>query len=137
MSLLDGGHSAAVQQLRILESARLSASRSGSAYGGWVFDERQLDLDSIVYSVGLGTDVSFDLMLIQTARCHVHGFDDTPVSNQFLRRKKLPNKFHWHRFLLGARDSNLTMQLPVGHGVSYAAAGTVRSDWGFQRNTSH
>lgn len=120
----------------ILETSRLRASRGGSAYGGWTFDGDRLDSDSIVYSIGLGTDLSFDLKLINMYRCHVHGFDDTPVSTAFLRRQNVPRKFHWHRFVLGDSDQNLTLQLPVGHGASYAADG-VGSARGFKKGTSH
>ena len=76
----------------ILETSRLRASRGGSAYGGWTFDGDgdRLDSDSIVYSTGLGTDLSFDLKLTNMYRCHVHGFNDTPVSTAFLRRQTCP-----------------------------------------------
>ena len=48
----------------------------------------------------------------------------------------MPRKFHWHRFVLGDSDQNLTLQLPVGHGASYAADG-VGSARGFKKGTSH
>ena len=73
------------------------ASRIGSDYGGWTFDQALLGRHSVVYSIGLGKDISFDLHLINKTRCHVHGFDDTPVSTAFLKKQKLPPHFHWHR----------------------------------------
>ena len=123
-------------QLDILETTRLRVSRWGSAYGGWFFDRHRLVSQSIVYSIGLGTDISFDLMLIKILRCHVHGFDNTPASTRYLQRQQLPKRFHWHRYLLGVSDQNLTLQLPVGHGASYAVDG-VGSARGFKQNTSH
>lgn len=123
-------------QAFILESARLRASRVGSSYGGWTFDAALLNQHSVVYSIGLGTDISWDLMMVKTTQCHVHGFDDTPVSTTYLRRMKLPEKFHWHRYLLSDRDEPLTLQLPRGHGVSYAAA-DVGSAFGFQKSSKH
>ena len=34
--------------------------------------------DAVVYSVGLGQDISWDKALIEKYRCEVYGFDPTP-----------------------------------------------------------
>ena len=129
-----------VAEADVLESARLRATRAGTSYGGWVFDSQLLDAQSVVYSIGLGTDISWDLSVIKTARCDVHGFDDTPVSTGYLKARRragdLPPKFHWHRYLLGDHDGPLTLLLPTGHGISYAASG-VGSARGFRKGSNH
>lgn len=120
----------------VLEEARTSARRIGSNYGGWLFDADRLNNGSVVYSFGLGADISWDLLLIRATGCHVHGFDDTPRSNAWLTRQKLPDQFHWHKQLISGKDEMLTMRLPKGHGVSYSHEG-VGSNLGFQPGGVH
>ena len=71
-------------------TALLRASRGGSDYGGWTFDAALVDQHSVVYSIGLGADISWDLMMINATRCHVHGFDDTPRSFTMLCARAVP-----------------------------------------------
>ena len=119
------------QQLRTIEDARLRARHMGSKHAGWTFDVSRLRENSIVYSFGLGGDISWDLELIRTVRCDVHGFDNTPQSNAYLEKEqsagRLPPKFHWHRYLLGAQNGMMKLSLPTGHMGSYASdAGSAR-----------
>ena len=127
-----------LEQLAILESARLRARHLGSKRAGWTLDVGLLNKSSIVYSFGLGGDISWDLALIRVVGCHVFGFDDTPVSTKFLKGEqaagRIPAAFHWKRYLLGAADEEMTLSLPTGHAGSYAQteAGSAR---GFQNGT--
>jgi len=52
--------------------------------------------DSVVYSVGVGTDVTFDLALIARFGVTVHAFDPTPVSVAWVRAQALPPAFRLH-----------------------------------------
>lgn len=71
-----------------LETVRLSRAlaptrsvplvRLGSDYGGWVVPSGLLDASSVVYSGGVGEDVSFDLAVIARSGCEVWAFDPTP-----------------------------------------------------------
>jgi FkbM family methyltransferase len=54
--------------------------RLGTPYGGWTIPHGVLTTDSICYCVGCGEDISFDLALIDSYGCRVHGFDPTPRS---------------------------------------------------------
>lgn len=125
-------------QAGILESARMRASRAGTEYGGWTFDAQLLNERSVVYSIGLGTDISWDKMVIKTVGCHVHGFDDTPISNRFLERHAdaLPRNFHWHRYVVSDEDRPMTLMLPNGFTTSFSAKG-VKSARGFQKSSNY
>ena len=57
--------------------ARADVEHVGSAYGGWPVPLGLLDERSVVYSVGAGEDISFDLGLIERRGCQVHSFDPT------------------------------------------------------------
>lgn len=48
----------------------------------------------MVYSFGVGEDISFDLSLIEKFGLEVFAFDPTPRSMNWVRSQKLPSKFH-------------------------------------------
>jgi len=66
----------------------------GSKYGGWSIIADSVDEDSIVYSVGLGTDVSFDRSIIEKYSCKVCGIDPTPGVEGFIKKSNL-NGFNY------------------------------------------
>ena len=49
--------------------------------------------DSIIYSFGIGTDISFDLQLINFFGSTVFAFDPTPKSIQWLKLQDVPESF--------------------------------------------
>jgi len=52
--------------------------RLGTDYGGWIIPDGILDADSVVWCVGAGEDISFDVALIARYGCSVHCIDPTP-----------------------------------------------------------
>ena len=52
----------------------------GNSYGGFYIANDSLRDNSIVYSIGIGEDVSFDLDIIEKYSCKVFAFDPTPKS---------------------------------------------------------
>ena len=45
----------------------------GTKYGGWyVPEEMELNEDSIIYSAGVGEDISFDLLLNNKYKSHIY-----------------------------------------------------------------
>jgi FkbM family methyltransferase len=63
----------------------VAAETIGSAYGSHTVLRDGLDARSIVYSFGVGEDVSFDLGLIERYGCFVHAFDPTARSIAWAR----------------------------------------------------
>ena len=98
--------------------------RLGSIYGGWtICTGVGLGSDSIIYSVGVGEDISFDLSLIKTFGCRIFAFDPTPRSIAWLKRQQLPQEFQFFPWGLGAIDGLLNFAAPedMRH-VSYSSA---------------
>jgi hypothetical protein len=60
--------------------ARVPCHGLGTEYGRHTVCTDRLGPDSIVYSFGLGEDISFDLELIERTGATVYGFDPTPRS---------------------------------------------------------
>lgn len=61
--------------------------RLGSNYGGWFSPVFDLGSDAIVYSAGIGQDISFDRELIVRCGCTIHGFDPTPAAIGFIAQQ--------------------------------------------------
>lgn len=56
----------------------LPLERLGTGYGGWIIPKDFLNSNSIVYLVGAGEDVSFDVAVADKYRCPVQIVDPTP-----------------------------------------------------------
>jgi FkbM family methyltransferase len=77
--------------------------------GGWWFHPDALDETSLVYSLGVGEDVEFDLALIRGHGVQVHAFDPTPSTLEWLGAHPQPPSFHFHPWAVTSRDGVLTL----------------------------
>ena len=75
--------------------------------GGWWFSTKNLNQDSIVYSLGVGDEVDFDMSIIDKYSVEVFAFDPTPNSIDLLDSTKLPERFHFHPWAVTAEDGTL------------------------------
>jgi len=75
--------------------------------GGWWFTPEGLNESSIVYSLGVGDEIDFDLSIIDKYGVTVHGFDPTPNSIDMLAGTDLPERFHFHPWAVTAQDGSL------------------------------
>ncbi len=75
--------------------------------GGWWFTPEQLNSQSIVYSLGVGDEINFDLSIIKKYGVEVFAFDPTPSSVDMLDSSKLPDKFHFKPWAITAKDGSL------------------------------
>src|SRR5688572_10904221 len=98
----------------LLERADLHVplQQHGTDYGGWTFCPKGLGCDSVLYSFGVGTDISFDLGVIGTFGCELHAFDPTPKAVAWIHRQPLPPQFMFHEFGLAAYDGFAQFQPP-------------------------
>jgi FkbM family methyltransferase len=81
------------QELSVPIRLKCARARFGSNYGGWWIRRGILGPHSIVYSVGSGRDISFDLSLIQQYGLSVHAFDPTRKCREWLSSQSLPPNF--------------------------------------------
>lgn len=65
----------------------------GSKRDPWVICPTSINRDSVIYSFGIGKNISFDLSLINRYGVYVHAFDPTPDSIQWLKSQSLPQQF--------------------------------------------
>ena len=76
--------------------------------GGWWYAPGDLDGDSIVYSLGVGDDIDFDLAIIEKYGVDVHAFDPTPSTIEMLEQRRLPDRFSFHPWAVTASNGTLT-----------------------------
>ena len=101
--------------------------RLGSDYGGWYVPTHELDPESVVYSAGIGLDITFDKALIARCACSVHGFDPTPASIDFVaeqfREQALSPQFCFEPVGLWSAETTLRFFAPKTRGWvgSYSA----------------
>ena len=92
----------------------------GTSYGGWTIDPTGINKNSVVYSFGVGEDISFDLSLIQSFGCAIYAFDPTPKSIAWIGKQDLPPQFHFFDFGIAAYDGQGIFNPPTNsEHVSY------------------
>jgi len=75
-----------------------------SAYGAWTFCPDKLAGGALLYSFGVGEDISWDLAMIEEFGVTIHAFDPTPRSAAFVKRQKLPKQFVFHDYGIADYD---------------------------------
>ncbi len=93
-------------------TVKLDSQFLGSAYGGRAVHLEALSPASIVYSFGVGQDVTFDLALIELVGCEINAFDPTPFSTQWIERQQLPARFKFHKLGVAATDGTVDFHYP-------------------------
>lgn len=112
----------------LLPVPRLDMERLGSSYGGWWVPTALLDATSIVYSVGIGGDTTFDEALIDRFGCEVWGFDPTPFSIEYVSSREFSPAFHFEPVGLWTEATTLSFQPMAGKtsgSASITRAGNV------------
>ncbi len=71
-------------KIRLWNEGSIKLKRYGTKYGGWVIPEKFLNSNSIVYCIGCGLDISFDLAIIKAFECNVFAYDPTPDVQKFV-----------------------------------------------------
>jgi FkbM family methyltransferase len=84
----------------------------GSDYGGYFLDTSLFPQDPVIYSAGIGLDISFDLALIQQHGCTVHAFDPTPRVQEWIEGQSLSPQFRLHPVGIADFDGTADFFLP-------------------------
>jgi FkbM family methyltransferase len=84
----------------------------GVANGAWCVCPDGLSAESVVYSFGIGKDISFDLALIARFQAAVHAFDPTPLAKSWIQGQALPAEFVYHDYGIAAHDGLLAFHAP-------------------------
>jgi FkbM family methyltransferase len=71
-----------------------------------------LAADPVIYSLGVGEDISFDLALIERHGYIVHAFDPTPKVRAWIESQSLPDEFKFHAIGIADFDGEADFYLP-------------------------
>lgn len=112
------------RDVRFPVQTRVPTERHGSEYGGWWICPAGLEPDSVVYSLGIGEDITFDLSLIEAFGVTVHAFDPTPGSIDYLKSQELPDRYRTYQIGLGGHDGPGKFFAPANpHHISHTLLG--------------
>lgn len=91
---------------------RCETERHGSEHAGWTICPKNLNEQSIVYSLGVGDDISFDIALIEKFGVNVYAFDPTPKCLAWIRSQELPGRFRFYEYAVSDHDGTATFYPP-------------------------
>ncbi len=77
--------------------------------GDWHIVPTHLGTAPLIYSLGVGDSIEFDLKSIARYGATVHAFDPTPFAIDFVKQQSLPEKFKLHPWAVGNSDGSLRM----------------------------
>jgi len=104
-----------ILRFEVSEKADISISteRLGSDYGGWTIEKGSVSKETIVYSFGVGEDVSFDIALIEKYNAIVHAFDPTPKSIEWVKDNVSKSEFILHEYGISDFDGEIQFNPPT------------------------
>jgi FkbM family methyltransferase len=76
----------------------------GDRNASWFVSPQGLTATAVVYSFGVGRNISFERALIERFGVTVHAFDPTPRALEWVRSQRLPDRLVLHELGLADRD---------------------------------
>ncbi|MDJ0918507.1 MAG: FkbM family methyltransferase [Woeseiaceae bacterium] len=76
---------------------------------GWKYSADGLGESAVVYSLGVGDCIDFDLDLIERHGVTVHTFDPTPYAHEWIGRQDLPGGLEFHPWAAAGEDGTLRL----------------------------
>lgn len=104
---------------------RVPTEHHGSSYGGWALLRDSLTSNSIVYSLGIGQDVTFDLSIINRYHNLVYAYDPTPKSIDWVSTNVCEPKFIFHPIAASVIDGTLQLYAPSSESADQVSASMI------------
>jgi FkbM family methyltransferase len=116
------------KELFFRKDLKINLKWFGNEHAGFYLNPAYLSDNSIVYSFGVGTDISFDQELIAQYNCIVFGFDPTPKTIDFIANyAQLPKKFIFEPYGLYTHDGTVAFFLPENPNHVSCTVGNIRN----------
>ena len=120
------------KEIIIFPQIKLETTWFGNKHAGFFVNTKPLNADSIVYSFGVGEDISFDEKLIQNFGCSIYAFDPTPKTIDYISSKNTSEKFIFKTYGLHNEDGNVPFYLPQN--PNHVSCSTSKSS---NKNNNH
>jgi FkbM family methyltransferase len=104
------------KDLALTRDIHIGTEAYGNRHASWTLAAGMLSRSSVVYSAGVGTDISFDCSLIQRYGVRVYAFDPTDASAEWLRTQVLPEEFSFRQEGLFGEDRLIAFHAPENPG---------------------
>jgi len=75
----------------------------------WTYIFSELGPESVVYSLGVGDNIDFDLGVIERFGVHVYAFDPTPYAREWVESRELPKEFVFKPWAAAGEDGTLRL----------------------------
>lgn len=111
------------RSLELKRNVKIEAVWYGNEYGGFYVYPSLLNNNSIVYSFGIGEDISFDREVMIKHSCSVYAFDPTPKSILWVNSQKITSNFFFYPFGLSVKTGLETFYLPKNN--AYVSGSTL------------
>lgn len=99
--------------VEIMRQIKIETERCGNDYGGFeIVPELLGGGNPIVYSFGVGEDISFDKYLMDKYNAEIWAFDPTPKSIAWVKQQEIGEKFHFYEIGLSKTDGSQAFYLP-------------------------
>lgn len=116
------------KEILIRKDLKLNLKWFGNKHAGFYLHPDWINNQSIIYSFGVGTDISFDTALIDQFNCNVYGFDPTPKTIDFIANyKQLPTEFIFEPYGLYNYDGTIEFLLPENPNHVSCTVGNLRN----------
>ncbi|NQW21569.1 MAG: FkbM family methyltransferase [Chloroflexi bacterium] len=107
--------------------------RVGSEGAPWTVPLDEFDSSSVCYLAGVGEDITFDIALVEQARCKAHSFDPTPRAATHIESLNLPDGYTFHKFGIWSSDTTLKFFAPENpSNVSHSILNLQRTEEYFE-----
>ncbi|MFL2545963.1 MAG: FkbM family methyltransferase [Candidatus Rariloculaceae bacterium] len=75
----------------------------------WSISPEAIPAHGIVYSIGIGGSIDFDLDLIELYGLEIHAFDPTPATVKWLEASRPRQAFHFYPWAVTGSDGSITL----------------------------
>lgn len=104
----------------------INTEKFGIQNKAWTFAIDGLNEKSIIYSFGVGEDISWDVDIIKHYGVQVYAFDPTPKSIDWVAEQNTPPQFRFYEYGLADHDGTIKFYPPedpdhVSHTILYKA----------------
>lgn len=100
---------------------RCEREAHGNLSGGWFVCPSALPARPVIYSLGVGFDLSFDESMLNCyAGAELHAFDPTPTSIEWIAGQRLDSRLHFHDYGVAGFDGEITLYAPDRSVRSYS-----------------
>tara|TARA_B100001750_G_C15427465_1_gene556315 strand:- start:140 stop:994 length:855 start_codon:yes stop_codon:yes gene_type:complete len=97
--------------------------------GNYLIDGSNLNKNSIIYSFGIGQDISFDCSIIENFECNVFAYDPTPNSIEFIKNITLPKQIYFYPIGVWSEDGEVDFYFLEDKESKKIAHGSITNTW--------